>query len=72
MAGIDKRGSYTPRRTREQKAYRLVQVGAGASVVAVAGIVLDIAGVIGFALPLVAILVAVVCFVMFRAATGRR
>jgi hypothetical protein len=72
MAGIDKRGSYTPRRTREQKAYRLVQVGAGASVVAVAGIVLDIVGVIGLALPLVAILVAIACFVMFRTATGRR
>jgi hypothetical protein len=72
MADLQKRGGYTPRRAREQRAYRLIQVGGGASVVAVAGAVLAIAGVIGAALPIVAIMVAVICFVMFRSVTGQR
>jgi hypothetical protein len=69
MADIQKRGSYTPRRTREQRAFRLVQVGGAASVVAVAGIILDIVGVIGAGIPVIAIIVAIVCFYMFRRAT---
>jgi hypothetical protein len=72
MAGIEKRPSYTPRRSREQRAYRLVQVGGAASLVAVIGIILDVAGVIGAGIPILAVIVAVICFVLFRTATGRR
>jgi hypothetical protein len=72
MADIQKRGSYTPRRVREQRAYRLVQVGGGAGVVAVVGIVLAAAGVIGATLPIVALIVVAICVVMFRSATGLR
>jgi hypothetical protein len=69
MANLQKRGDYTPRRAREQRAYRLVKVGGTASVVAVAGIILDIAGVIGAGIPVIAIIVAIVCFYMFRRTT---
>lgn len=70
MADLQKRGSYTPRRAREQRAYRLVQVGSIAGLVAVLGVILDVVGVIGAALPIVAIIVAILCFVMFRRATS--
>jgi len=70
MADIQKRGSYTPRRAREQRAYRLVQAGGVASAVAVAGIILDVVGVIGAAIPVLAIIVAILCFYMFRRSTN--
>lgn len=72
MADLERRSGYTPRRTREQRAYRLVQVGGAAGVVAVAGFVLALVGVIGFGIPLLAAIVAVVCVVMFRSIVGRR
>ena len=72
MADLERRGGYTPRRTREQRAYRLVQVGGAAGVVAVVGFVLALVGVIGFGIPLLAAIVAVVCIVMFRGVVGRR
>jgi hypothetical protein len=70
MADLQKRSGYTPRRAREERAYRLVQVGVGASLVAILGIVLDVIGVIGAAIPVIAIIVAIVCFFMFRRATS--
>ena len=66
MSDLERRGGYTPRRTREQRAYRIAMVGGGASVVAVVGIVLAIAGVIGSGLWIAAAVVAVICFVLFR------
>jgi hypothetical protein len=72
MADLDKRGSYTPRRTREQRAFRLVQVGGAAGVVAVVGFILALIDVIGFGIPLLAAIVAVVCVVMFRSIVGKR
>lgn len=72
MANIEKRGNYTPRRVREQRAYRLVQVGGGATAVGVLGVVLSVAGVVGAWLPIVAFLVAIVCVFAFRTVTSRR
>jgi Zn-dependent membrane protease YugP len=72
MADLQRRGRYTPRRAREQRAYRLVQVGSVAGVVLVAGIVLDIAGVIGGGIPIVAFLVLLVCVAMFRSVARPR
>ena len=72
MSDLSKRGSYTPRRTREQRAFRLVQIGGGAGVVAVVGFVLALIGVIGFFIPFIAAIVAVVCVVLFRSAVGKR
>jgi CHASE2 domain-containing sensor protein len=72
VANLEKRGSYTPRRAREQRAYRLAVTGAGAGVVGVAGIVLAIAGVVGAWLPIIALLVAAVCAWGFMRTVGTR
>ena len=66
MSDLSPRGNYTPRRAREQRAYRLAMVGGGASVVAVVGVVLAILGVTGAGLPVIAAIVAAICFLMFR------
>lgn len=66
MADIQKRESYTPRRAREQRAYRLVVTGGVAGVIGVVGLVLAVAGVIGATLPIIALIVAAICLVMFR------
>lgn len=72
MSDLSRRPSYTPRRTREQRAYRLVLVGGGAGAVAVVGFVLAIAGVIGFGIPLIAAIVAIVALVLFRGVVSPR
>jgi hypothetical protein len=72
MANLEKRGSYTPRRAREQRAYRLAVTGAGAAVVGVGGIVLAIAGVVGAWLPIIALLVAAACAWGFMRTVGSR
>jgi hypothetical protein len=72
MADLSNRPSYTPRRTREQRAFRLVQIGGASAVVAVVGFVLALIDVIGFGIPLLAAIVAVVCVVLFRSVVGRR
>ena len=72
MSDLSRRSGYTPRRTREQRAYRLVQVGGAAGLVAVVGFVLALIDVIGFGIPLLAAIVAVVCIVLFRSTVGRR
>ena len=70
MADIEKRGSYTPRRVREQRAYRLVVTGGVAGAVFVVSLVLAIAGVIGGTLPVLSLIVAVICLVLFRRTVG--
>jgi hypothetical protein len=71
MADIQKRGGYTPRRVREQRAYRMVVTGGTAGIVGVVGLVLAVAGVITWAIPIIALIVAALCFVGFNRATGR-
>jgi putative flippase GtrA len=66
MSDLQRRGDYTPRRVREQRAYRLAMVGGVASVVTVVGLVLAIVGTISGSVPVIAAIVAVVCFVLFR------
>ncbi|HKP90112.1 MAG TPA: hypothetical protein VJT75_09080 [Thermoleophilaceae bacterium] len=72
MSDLSPRPSYTPRRTREQRAYRLVLVGGGAGAVAVVGLVLAIAGVIGYGIPVIAAIVAVVAALWFRSTVSSR
>jgi putative flippase GtrA len=72
MADLERRGSYTPRRTREQRAYRLVVVGGISAAVAVVGFILAIAGVLSIGIALIAAIVAGVCAVMFRSTVSRR
>jgi hypothetical protein len=66
VSNIDKRGGYTPRQVRERRAYRLVVGGSTAGAVGVIGAVLAIAGVIGWGLPIVALIIAALCLVSFR------
>jgi hypothetical protein len=66
VANLEKRGSYTPRRARERRAYQLVVTGGVASAVFVVSLVLSIIGAIGATLPVVSLIVAVICLVMFR------
>jgi putative flippase GtrA len=65
MSDIERRPSRTPRRVREQRAYRYAVTGATAGVVAVVGLILAIAGVIGSTLWLIAAVVAAICAVLF-------
>ena len=65
MSDIERRPNRTPRRAREQRAYRLVTVGGTAGLVAVVGLILAIAGVIGSTLWLISAVVAAICAVLF-------
>ena len=70
MSGLERRGgSRPPRRAREQRAYRLVQIGGAAGLVAIVGAVLAIVGAIGWGVAVLAAVVAVLCAVLFRRAT---
>jgi uncharacterized membrane protein len=72
MADLASRSGGPPsRRTREQRAFRMVVVGGVAGVVAAAGIVLAIAGVIGWLIPILAVIVAVVSVLRFRSIVSR-
>jgi hypothetical protein len=59
-------GGPPSRRARERRAYQLAVTGGVAGLVAVVGGVLAIAGVLGWGLPLIAVVVAAVCFFLFR------
>jgi CHASE2 domain-containing sensor protein len=59
-------GGPPSRRSREQRAYRLVVTGGVAGAVAVIGAVLAAVGVFSWAVPILAALIAVICVVMFR------
>jgi hypothetical protein len=72
VADIEKRGSYTPRRVREKRAYQLVVTGGVAGAVFVVSLVLSIAGVIGGTLPVLSLIVAVICAVLFRRMVSSR
>ncbi|HSO98786.1 MAG TPA: hypothetical protein VLP43_07525 [Solirubrobacteraceae bacterium] len=71
MADLERRGRYTPRRAREQRAYRLLVVGGTAGTVGVVGLLLAIVGVTSAGWPIVALIIAAVCLVMFRGTVGR-
>jgi hypothetical protein len=72
MANLEKRGSYSPRRAREQRAYRLVVTGGVATTVGVVGAVLAVVGVIEATLPIIAFIVAAICVFAFRATVSSR
>jgi hypothetical protein len=66
MGDLQKRGNYTPRRVREQRAYRLAVAGGVLGLAGAVGLVLAIAGVIGAALPIVALVLAGISAYLFR------
>jgi CHASE2 domain-containing sensor protein len=72
MSGLQKRGGYMPRRSREQRAYRLVIGGSTAGAIGIVSLVLAIAGLIGYALPVIALIVAAICMLSFRNMTRPR
>jgi hypothetical protein len=72
VSNIEKRGSYTPKRVREQRAYRLVVAGGVAGTVGVISLVLAAVGVISATLPILALIVAVICAVLFRRVVSGR
>lgn len=61
MADLEKRGSYTPRRVREQRAYRLAVGGAVSGGLGVITLVLAIAGVVSGVLPFFLLILAALC-----------
>jgi hypothetical protein len=72
MPGIEKRGDYKPRSQREKEAYRLVVAGTGTGLVGIVTFVLAVAGVMGFLLPIILVLISVVCVLRFMRVTGQR
>ena len=59
-------GGPPSRRSREQRAYRLVVTGGVAGAVAVIGAVLAALSVFGWAIPILAAIIAVICVLLFR------
>ena len=59
-------GGPPSRRQRERRAYQLAVGGGTAGLIAVVGIVLAAIDVIGWGVPILAAIVAVVCLVLFR------
>lgn len=67
MADLERRSpSRLSRRQRERRAYQLTVATGGLAVVAVVGIVLAIAGVVGGTIPVLAAILAVVCGLLLR------
>jgi hypothetical protein len=71
MGALDKRGSYTSKAVREKRAYQLILIGGVAGVLGCVGIVLSLVGVVGAGLPILAIVIAVVCALLFRRTVSR-
>jgi hypothetical protein len=67
MGDLSRRSGGPPsRRGRERRAYQLAVVGGGAGVVGAVGLVLAVVGVVGLGLPVLALIVAAVCGLLFR------
>ena len=67
MSDLERRsGSRPSRRKREQRAYNLVLATGGLGVVFLVGAVLAIVGVIGWSIPILAAILAVITGVLFR------
>ena len=64
-------GGPPSRRGRERRAYQLVLAGSAAGTVAVVGFVLALFGVIGYGIPFIALVVAVICIWLFRRTVSR-
>jgi len=72
MSDLDKRRGYTPRRVREQRAYRMVVTGGVAGGLGVVTLVLAVVGIIGAALPVICFIITALCVLGFMRATGQR
>jgi hypothetical protein len=66
MSDIAKRPSRTPRRVREKRALQLITVGGIAATVAVVGFLLVLFTSFGAGIPLLAAIVAAICYFLFK------
>ena len=67
MSDLERRsGSRPSRRKREQRAYNLAIAGGALGLVFAVGALLAIFGVIGWSIPILAAILAVVCGLIFR------
>jgi lipopolysaccharide export LptBFGC system permease protein LptF len=66
VSDLERSRTRVPRAQREQRAYRLVVAGSTLGLLAVVGIVLAIAGVVSAGPPIIAAIVAGICFLLFR------
>jgi hypothetical protein len=71
MSDLTRRPNRTPRRARERRAFQLVVVGGTAGAVAVVGLVLAIVGIVGLGIPLLAAVVAAICWFVFQRTVAR-
>lgn len=58
------------RKDREARAFRLVATGSVFGAIAAIGFVLAVLGIVGFGIPLLSGIVAVICLVLFRRSVG--
>jgi hypothetical protein len=72
MSNLDRRSGYTPRRVREQRAYRLAKVGGVTGTAGVVAVVLAVVGVIGVGLPILLLIISALCAVGFVRTVGKR
>ena len=73
MADLERRSSSPlSRRQREKRAYQLTLATGGLAVVGVVGLVLALFTGFGAGLPIVALVLAAVCFVLLRRTLGVR
>jgi hypothetical protein len=72
VSNLDRRPGYTPRRVREQRAYRMVVVGGASGTIGAVLLVLSIVGIGSAALAIVLLIVAAACAYGFMRQTGKR
>ena len=72
MADLERRrsGPPTPRHQREKRAYQLTLATGGLAAVAVVGLILAVINVIGFTVPILAAILAVVAGLLLRRTLG--
>ena len=66
MSEIAKRPTRTPRRVRERRALQLITVGGIAATIAVVGFLLVLFTSFGAGIPLLAAIVAAICYFLFK------
>lgn len=72
MANIERRKNQLPRKAREQRAYRLVQVGAVSGTGTIVTAVLAVFGAVGWLIPIVLAAITGLVVWSFRGVTGQR
>jgi fatty acid desaturase len=72
MADLERTGGRRPssRRRREQRAYRLTLATGGLATVGVVGFVLALVNIVGWGLPILAVILAGVCGLLLRRTLG--